>query len=508
MEKCYLAKKWLTIFIGNNGEIFLNGFFLFLNIVLIIQAIIATVNTLYFSKDIEIILPLPFKTIEVLISKLIAITSFLYFTIILIGFIPLNILGITVDIGLSYFVKLIFSLIIIPIFNSLVITIITMTLMELLKKLKNKNLIQIFLTLILILILFLGLYFIFNNLKNIDNNYSNLNRVSLLEFKLKNINKYFLIINPIINILEKNIIFNNLINFVYLIIINLFLFFIFIFIGKKIYLKQLLKHNIDLKNNKIKHINLNKRIKKNKIYITYLKKEIKNIIKNPLFIMKCNIPVFSITLFIALILWVIIPFIKKIAIENNLLEEISFDIHSIFYIVGLIQIIGLFNKITVTSISREGKDAQLIKYLPINLYEQFILKNIPQIIINNILSAIILLIIYLEIGSIELKYFIYIFIINFILFFINSYLLLIINLISPKNKWDSEYEVFKNNKNILLQYLLIIFNIIFLYYFNDLFKKHNLDKSIILFIFILLIIFIILNIFINKFKNKLFNKIN
>ena len=376
-----------------------------------------TVNTLYFSKDIEIILPLPFKPIEVLISKLIAIIAFLCFTIILIGFIPLNIWGVTVDLGLGYFVKLIFGLIIIPIFNSLVITIITMLLMTILKKIRNKNLIQNFSIFILLLILFCGLLFIFNNLNNIQNNHSNLTEINLLEFKLKNINKYFIIINPIINILEKNNLFNSLINFIYLIIINLFLIFIFIFIGKKIYLKQLLRNNINLKSKKIKDFNLNKKSKKNKIYKTYMKREMKNITKNPLFFIKCIMPVLIITFFVTLILSIAIPAIKNFGIENNVKPQITFDIQIVFYIVGMIQFIGLFNKTTITSISREGKDSTFIKFLPISLYKQFVLKNIPQIFINNILSIIILLTLYLKIGNIEFKYFLLMFLINFIFLF-------------------------------------------------------------------------------------------
>ena len=57
-------------------EIFINSYFLFLEILIIIQTITLCTNVFYFSKDIENILPLPFKPIEILISKLLISSGF------------------------------------------------------------------------------------------------------------------------------------------------------------------------------------------------------------------------------------------------------------------------------------------------------------------------------------------------------------------------------------------------------------------------------------------------
>ena len=100
-----------------------------------------------------------------------------------------------------------------------------------------------------------------------------------------------------------------------------------------------------------------------------------------------------------------------------------------------------------------------------------------------------------------------IFILSFLMFCINSYLLLIINLLFPKNNWETEYEIFKNNNNFILQYFLFIINFLVLYYLDKLFLKHDLNKSIICIFASFVIIFVTLNYLINKFKNKLFKKI-
>ena len=90
---------------------------------------------------------------------------------------------------------------------------------------------------------------------------------------------------------------------------------------------------------------------------------------------------------------------------------------------------------------------------------------------------------------------------------INSFILCLIDLIMPKLKWDAEYEILKNSKNKLLQYVLIIFNILFLIFINDLFEKHNLNVSLGVLAGILIFILFIFNILILKFKNKLYKKI-
>ena len=202
-----------------------------------------------------------------------------------------------------------------------------------------------------------------------------------------------------------------------------------------------------------------------------------------------------------------IPVIKEVGIKNNLFDGIKLDMDATVLILGVLQFIGLLNKTSVTSISREGKDLYIMKYLPVDFYKQFIYKNMPQILVNTFISIIILITLFLKIEVLKIEYIIMVFIISFLMFCINSYILSIVNLLMPKNEWETEYEIFKNNKNILIQYVLIFGNIFCLYYIDKALYDYNLNKCIFGIIVILGIIFIFLNILINKYKNKLFNKI-
>ncbi|MBP3832056.1 MAG: hypothetical protein ILA02_06780, partial [Clostridia bacterium] len=97
--------------------------------------------------------------------------------------------------------------------------------------------------------------------------------------------------------------------------------------------------------------------------------------------------------------------------------------------------------------------------------------------------------------------------ISLLLTIINSNILCLIDLLMPKLEWDAEYDILKNNKNKLFQYVLIILNILLLVFVNDAFKKHSLDKSLAFFASVLIIIFVVFNILLKKYQTKLFNKI-
>lgn len=91
-------------------------------------------------------------------------------------------------------------------------------------------------------------YNIFNdNIINISENIQ-INQ-NILNNKVDNINNYFITINPCINLINNFNIFNILLQLIKLIIINLIAFIIFIFLGKLLYLKNLLK-NIEYINKK------------------------------------------------------------------------------------------------------------------------------------------------------------------------------------------------------------------------------------------------------------------
>lgn len=498
----------------NQPTIFLNIFFLIIMIIMIFQIILASTNVYFFSKDLELILPLPIKSEELLIAKFNTILINIYFTEFIFVFFPLIIYGILTYAGILYYLYLIFILLIFPILPILIISIIMMFLMKLSKFIKNKDVFQIIITLIFISIIFLLEFKIGNNIINkIDDNLNIESQESIQLFnefntKVENVNKYFLEINSTINILNNYNKINSIINILKIICLDLLFLIIFIVVGKKYYLKNILKNNnyYYLKNNKKYLIKKLKKINKGK---SYIKKEFKILFKNPMFFMQCIFPTLILIVSLIIIMIIAIPNIRTILTTDLFGDTIDFkfDISVICLILGIIQIIFTISNISISSISREGKDAIYMKFIPIDFYKQFVYKATPQIIVNMVLIFIILILIKSIFPEINFIYLFLIFILANLFNIINSKIMVFVDFIRPNLNWKSEYEALGNN-NKLFQYVLTIIIILILTYFNKIFSNIEIIKSCIFMILILIITILIINKIIKINIKNLFKKIN
>ena len=347
-----------------------------------------------------------------------------------------------------------------------------------------------------------------------DNN-SNINTEEVVETfnqfneKIKNVYKYFLEINPTIEIIKNYNKLNSIFNLLKIIFIDLLFLILFIFIGKKYYLKNILKNNNNYYLNKIQKNNFQKKCKKITIKKSYIKKEFKLLFKNPIFFMQCIFPIFILIISLIIITIFTFPNLKAILTSDILGDEIDFsiDLNVICLVLGIIQFIFTISNVSITSISREGKNANYMKFIPVSFFKQFIYKSIPQIIINMLLTFVILILLKVILPEFNLIYLFLIFIIANLFNIINSELMVVVDLYKPNLNWKADYEAIKNN-NKLFQYVLTILIILILIYFNKIFDKLNLIISCLLIILILIILIFIINIIIKININKLFKKIN
>lgn len=496
-------------------EIFLNVFFLIVMMIMIFQIILASTNVYFFSKDFEILLPLPIKTDELLISKFNTILINLYFSELIFVLFPLIVYGICTYAGIIYYFYLFLILIIFPILPTLFISLIMMFFIKLSKFIKNKDIFQIIFTLFCIIIVFILEFKIGNMLiKKIDNN-SNIqteNVVEAINEFNNNLNKtynYFLEINPTINILKNSNKINSLFYLFEIIFIDLIFFILFILIGKKYYLKNILKNNNNYYLNKISKNKIEKKLKKKNICHSYINKEFKILFKNPMFFMQCIFPMFILMVSILIIVIVALPNLRLLLTSDIFGNTIAFsvDLGVICLVLGIIQFVFTMSNISITALSRDGNSANYMKFIPIDFYKQFIYKSIPQIIINMFFSIIILILIKLIFVEFNFIYLFFIFIISNLLNIINSELMVLVDFYKPNLKWKTEYETVKND-NKLFQYVLTIFIILILVYFNKIFKDLNLNISCFLIILILVLLIFIINKIIKININKLFEKIN
>lgn len=489
--------------------IFLNFYLLILFIIISFQTILKIVNILFFSKSMKNILPLPISNMEILISKFGGILFLAYATELVFGLIPLLMYGLLVAKSLIYFVFMIMVLAVFPIIIVSIFCSITLILMKIFSFIKNPNIIEAIVTVILLILIIFMEQKSLNNMsvQNIEEQ-ANITTESYLKMT-----SYFLVINPSIKILTGDgSILDILINFLKILSYNIIAFGIFLIIGKKVYLNLVLKCNNYEKNKKDKTIILKDKYKNKSVCKTYIKRDFMNLFKNTTFFIQTIFPVIIILVTIILIGSVIIPIVDT-TIQNddnikNSLASLTINTEVLGIILCATQILFSMSSLSLTAISREGRDAILIKYLPVDLYKQFKYKNIPQVVLNILVSIVILGFSYYFMHSIGIINILLLFILLLFINLINSYLMLLIDLRRPMLNWDSEQAVMKKNDNKIFQYFLMIIMVLVILYFANILKNLNLTLGLIIEIGIFMLIFIIIDRLVKKNCKKLFNKIS
>ena len=502
----YLSEEIISIFQKAGAPIlFLKIYLPIIATIMIIQLITLICRICYYSKDLENVMSLPAKTREILIAKLNTVIVIMYFVEALFLVIPMLMYGILEARSIIFFVSMIITLLFFPILFVTIISIMMLFIMQLAKIFRNQDVFQlIVVTIISYIIIFTEIGYVEKVItKPIQDN---LNQTQQTELKIDEINKGFFIIEPLIKILDNKENGDIIINFMKVIIITSLPLIFYILIGEKLYLKNILPNKVTtpkILNKKNKYKQKNKKME-------YIKKEIKKVLINPSSFMQNIVQYLILVLICAIILFLIIPIyveeISKININGNV-EMDNFKLQITLTIVGMLQLIFTFSNLSITSISREGKNAKFMKYIPIPLYNQLKMKTLPQIFLNTIVIITILYTISLKIPKIGIEYYIIVFIIASILNILNSYIMILIDLKNPNLNWTNEESISKNNKNKLYQYVITIFICLILSYFSKVFENINFIVSIIAIIILLCVMLIALKKYIKNNINKLFIKI-
>ena len=506
MAITYLSNELLNM-LEDYGQlqIFPNILFAIAIVIMFIQIIIASMNILYFSKDIEYMLPMPIRTEELLLSRVNTLINMLYGVELLFMLIPLILYGASIMAPLSYYVFVIVVLMLLPIFPTVFVTIVTLVIMKFIKKIKNKNTFQICVTLLAILfIVFAEVIFI----KGVTSNQINQELIEVnVNHISESINSSFIVINPLISILNQDQIFLNLLK---VISVYVLMYAILIWIGNKTYIKNILKTTVYNKNRHQKEINFEKQCKTHKPITSYIKNEWKSLLKNAIFFIQTIYPIaLTMIMLIFIAVYLKIGAVAKNQELSETLNGMNLTLEGVCIIFGIIQVLCSMPNISITSISRQGKNAVFMKYIPISLYKQFWVKNIPQIVISSVISIIVVILAKLLFPAISIWQIILLILTGMIIGVVNSFLMLIVDMKRPILDWKSEVDIFKQNGNKIFQYVWTIIAILLLMYIRKICENLNVYFGILVMFIFFAIVFVIINVIIIKQikKNKLFKNI-
>lgn len=493
-------------------EVFINLYLPILAMFLAFEAILSCANIFFFSKETENVLHMPIKPVELLISKFNTLLCMLYFSEGILAVIPITLYGMMSSSSFVYYLWAILTILIFPIFIGAIISFFTFILMRFSKLIRNKDVFQVIITVVLMAVI-VGLELIMTNqIFNIQSNEQALGQMISIQDRMSNVNKYFLIIEPSIKLLTNPTSSTTILALIKIVIICGFATLLFLALGSATYLKDILKNmnSLGKKKKKYRSLNIDKKAKRSGIAKSYIFKEIKILVRNPNFFMQCIFPVIMLVLSCIILVFRIYPVIIQAMQDEQTkqaIESLTFNTEVVCDILIVLQVMFSISNISLTAISREGKDALFIKYIPIELYKQFIYKNIPQFILNMLVTIVILGLIWYVIPSIKIMYILFLFAIGVVINLINCYLMLIVDLRRPNLDWETEEAVVKKSDNRLFQYALMIVNILLLLYIATIFKEINILIALVLELLIYIVIFIIIDRCVKKWQNKIFSKI-
>ena len=491
----------------NQEEMFLGIFFLAIATMVIFQSIFSIANVFYFSKDIEYILPMPIKPWEILFAKFNVILITEYVMTFLLGIVPIIIYGILTSSSILFYIFSIIGMLVFPIFPLAIESIIIILIMSLGKFTKDKDKLQLISTIILIVVIVAVQFLLVGNQEQMTEEQI-IQTIMKANGMVELIKDYIPTLNPTIQMVTNNNIVICILEFLKLLLITIASLIFFIILGNKLYLKGAVQ-NASSKVYKKQNINVEKIYKRKKIGISYVKKEFLILIRNPIYFMQCILPPVLMPILIgAISIGGMNPNTEDLGQMLSQINEVNLQgIIPMLIILGIMQFFSMMCFIAVTAISRDGKNAVFMKYIPVALEKQIVYKIIPNIIMNMIPAILTLAVVKFTFTNTNIIYLLYILIIHTLLIIAQSFFMIIVDLKRPKLEWDTEYAVVKQNMNMIFQFAFVfIIMLIFVLIGSILNFVPSIVGYIILLVLSLALVYLV-EFYINKNIQKLFEKI-
>ncbi len=410
-------------------------------------------NVFYFSDDIEVLLPLPIKSSELVIGKFLAILVNMYIYAAMLA-LPLITYGIVSKASLIYYLYLILVLLIIPIFPMMLASIICMILMRFTNLSKHKDAFRMVtgcITLVLIVV--------FNYL-----NSSSRRGMTQEQTLLKFAQGHNSMMNTVSDIFVINkfslygLLYNNeirgLLYILLALVLNIGIFIIYSYIGGKLYLKGIIgiSESYSKRENVLANGKADKIIKVNSPLKALIMRDIKIMFRTPTYFINCIAMIF----YMPAILGAAMLSHGNIVYVRSFLDNKNASLYG-FVIVGafiLASMSIMTGGASATALSREGRDFMVSKHIPVSYKIQLYSKIVSSLCINGI-GVIIVAAALILIGASPILFILGI-VVAIGAIIVISLLGLFIDFKSPKLEWENEKAMFKKNYIPFLIMLIIL----------------------------------------------------
>lgn len=399
-------------------------------------------NELYFTGDIENLLPLPIKPREIVGAKIASI--FCAESLVQLLVIFFSVIGFFFALGLSFknFLLGILGMITLPMIPIIYCSIISLLIMSFTRFIKNKETIRKVGLVFVLAILMLFVYFL-GALQNFD--------LELYIEGFVNGDQTFLHVMrgilPHINLFIDILVTGSIRSLLLYILVNIGFIVVLLGLADVCYFKGVVGLSSKDTESKKSSSNILKNIKVENPTNSYFKKEIFTLFRTSSYFLNCILINFIWPIFVYVICKLKFPDLTLSKLKNLVISTDNNTLIIIFmFVIGVSILLPALNSIASSSFSREGKNFYFMKYIPMDYSSQVSVKLLVSFIIAFIGVNAFSLIFYLVIGLKVSLSFIFLIISFLAILFICS-LGIIIDSINPKLVWDDELNALRENSN-------------------------------------------------------------
>lgn len=447
----FIAKAYDSLLPFNQEGVVLGFALSIASAVIFFFGIFYSINTFYFSMDIENLLPLPLKAGQILGAKFCVILTFEYLTEVVFLLPILIAYGYKSSGRMLYYIYGIIIFLTLPIIPLIISSIINMIIMRFTNIAKNKDRFRV-ISGIITMFLAIGINMYMQKIgPSIENSNDMVKMFSQGNNSLLGISSKLFPSSKLAALaLVNNFTFTGLFNLLLFILISCAAIAIFILIGNGLYFKGVIGiSETSAKRKAISDEELKKKAKKNSKVKSYTIKELRLLFRTPVYFMNCVLINFLLPIFL------LIPmFAQKNSMKNMESVSILFNNKEVLGMVLAISVaimvfISATNCIAATAISREGKNIFFCKYIPMTYKQQIISKVLPGAIMGLIGSALVII---TGIIVIKVPVYVTIFIIipGILGIAFSSLAGILIDINFPKLNWDTEQKAVKQNLNSMV----------------------------------------------------------
>ncbi|MDU5571263.1 MAG: hypothetical protein E6064_08250 [Peptoniphilus harei] len=417
------------------SNLILSGFFGFVSLATIIFTSAGIISKIYYSKDVELLLPLPLRRNNIFISKIlgsVAIAFLVSFIIFIPMVFPLIKFG---NLSFLKFFSIIFLNLSNIIFTVLILSIIIILFMKIFAGIGGlKNLLQ-------------ALGFIFVIVLSFSPQFLSKSDASK-EFVEKNLIKFIKLLFPQVYIVDKVYGMNNISCFLIslgILILMAIIFYVLSFPLSNLMIDGVLKANNV--SSKVKKVRGNKNTA---IAISLAKKDVSNVIKTPVYFfnLASGAFMFPILMIFGFLKGESIKYIQEFFANTESFGFGKIDLFFVFMIV-LFFYSAFITPLSLTSITREGKNIYLMQTLPIS-YEDQVKGRILGSTIFQIISSLPLLLLLAYFTKFNVIYIFAMFIGSFLGSYASSSFGIFYGIKYPKLDWENPQEAVKRNFPVFL----------------------------------------------------------